>query len=295
MKQARECLGIAAALLSVYTLVLAAQPSLPVPSCQSTLSGADFPHLVPEFLAWQALLGELHRDGKQHLIVNDITLGADGYSLVVERTAALRTQLASLRSKHADREARIRDAEVADAIIDARDDLIRSLPIESYRSLKTAVEAARRGSFNLAAPGRTIGLISSGSGCRVTVRGRDYPHLIRDKFAWRFYFQTIAGAAKNFRRGPNDYDPRHIAAVRSSQPIPLPWQYITQLLETATQVVADIERLPNTADADAIGDAIAEDARDQLIRSLPRPIWLAVKADESRSRAGTIIAFPPSR
>ena len=118
---------------------------------------------------------------------------------------------------------------------------------------------------------------------------------MREQFLWRAYFQTVGGTAKSFRYGPNNYDPRHIAAVRSSLPIPLPWQYITQLFETAIQVVEDIERLPNTAEADAIGDSIAENARDGLIRRFPESIWLAVKADASRVSAGAVIAFPPTR
>jgi hypothetical protein len=294
MKRGRSYFSVALIAL-LCTAVLAGQPSLPSSSCKSILSGADFPELVPEFIAWQALIGDLQRDGKQHLTVNEATLNPQGYKFLVDRTAALRQQLAALRRQYASREARILDAELAGAITDARDDLIRSLPRESYQALSTALRTAKRMDFELPAPGRIVNIVSSGHGCQVTVRGRDYPHLMREQFVWRFYFQTIAGAAKNYRYGPNDYDPRHLAAVRSSLPIPLPWQYIAQILETATEVVAEIERLPSTVEADAIGDAIAEDARDQLIRLLPRPIWFAVKADFSRVRAGTILAFPPSR
>lgn len=294
MNHRRTCLVVL--IVSLCPPVLAiGHPTLQAPSCQSKLSGAEFPDLVPDFFSWQAVFEEIQAEGDQHPIINPTSLGAQGHTLVLQRTAALRTHLAELRGKLAARESRIRDTESANAITEARDDLIRSLPTNSYRILKTAVDAAKRKAFSLPAPGSLVGLIPSGSGCRVTVRGRDYPHLIPDKFYWRFYFQTIAGAAKSFRRGPDDYDPKHIAAVRSSMPIPLPWQYITQLLETATQVVEDIERLPNNEEADAVADSIAEEARDQLIRVVPKPIWLAIKADVSRSRAGTIMTFPPSR
>jgi hypothetical protein len=289
----KRALKGAVVLLSLSVPALAQHAPSLGSSCQVRLSGADYPSLVPEYLAWQALFDEIRGEESRHAIVNAKTLGQSEYDLVVVRVAALREQVAILETRYADRQPRTRDAEIAEAIIDARDDLIRSLPIRAYLIVKTALEAVKRQTFIIPASGRLVPIKPKGSGCQVVTRGGQYPHLIRESFYWRFYFRAIAGAAERFRRGPNDYAPAHIAAVRNSLPIPIPWQYLTRLLEAATRMRAKVEDLPNSLESDAVADLIAEEVRDQLIRDFPKVIWLAVKADASRARAGAFIAFPP--
>ena len=295
MQTRNTCFAVAViALLPSLTAVTAQSLSSASP-CRGSLNGAQYPELVPEYLAWQALFGELQREGIQHPTVNDVTLGATAYKAVVEKSNGLRSQLAALQRLHQGREVRIRDAEIADAVTDARDDLIRSLSSTSYAILKAALQKAKRKPFELPAPGQTVENTLAEGSCQVRVRGRDYPHLIRDRFVWKLYFQTVGGAAKSLRRGPSEFDPRHIRAVQSSLPIPLPHEYLVDLLETSSKVVTDIEQLPQTADADAAADAIAEAARDALIRRVPRTVWLAIKADTRRIRTGAVITFPPNR
>jgi hypothetical protein len=110
---------------------------------------------------------------------------------------------------------------------------------------------------------------------------------------WRVYFESRAGAAEQFRVEPGTYAPAHISAVHRT--LPVSSEYITHVLNVSYQVQKDIAALPDRVDSGAVANAIAGAARYNLLKSLPREIWIAVKADAYRARSGMAMTFPATQ
>ena len=269
------------------------RPIQPQTPCLGSLSGSAFPDIVPAYLAWGGLFDDIHRLSGKHSMLNETRLGSDALRLVSERVRNLQADLAKANVTHFSSDAKVRDNAVAETILDARDDLIRSLAEEDFRLVQEALAETVKRTFLLPAPGQRVTNSLTESACRVTVKGHEYPHLIRDQLVWRAFFMSQGGAAHESRLGPGNYSPSYMSRLETR--LPLPPEYMVQVLDIAVRVQANIKELPPTEENDAVGDQLAIDGRDELIRLLPKPMWIIVRAEVHRKRSGMFVSFPSPR
>jgi hypothetical protein len=180
----------------------------------------------------------------------------------------------------------------AQAVIEARDELLRSLPDDVMeRIVHAADDQARHLSFTLPAPGKLV-TVDGMTKCRVTVNGQEFPHLIPEADYWEFYFRVRSMAAVPFATG-DGFAAEHIRAVRSAKELDIPEEYIQLVLRLATKTtkVIDSRRAQAGADDGDISDIVMK-ARTSLLRTLPGPVWLMVNRDAGRVRAGENFTFP---
>lgn len=258
------------------------------PSCAGTVDGGTHRTVVPSHLFWDQVFEDFLIAGDKHLTVNRDSVGVTAFELIRRRMQDLQSEKATIRATYAAAEARIRDAALAEAVLDARDDLIRSLSDEALLSVNAEAVRANARTFALPVAGRR----TATSACQVSIRARQFPHLIPESFYWRFYFAQRAGAAKNFRVLPSGYSPLHIEAVQRQ--LPLNSHDLTYVIDVATRVTTEIEGLRPDAPY-VLGDELAVKGRNELLRALPKETWRLVKADAQRSRGGITMVFPPSR
>lgn len=260
-------------------------------SCASIIPGEVFPEAIPTYVGWNNLFSEVARLGLNHPLANVGQIDRDEFAQMRQRNDQLQAEMGRSKARHFSSEPRVRDADLANVVLEARDDLIRTLSHGAFAVVENAAQAALKKPFDVPAPGTLVkpqGLQESL--CRVTVRGRDYPHLMPERLLWKLYLVSRADSAAKFRVGTATYDPRHIAAVQRT--LQAPPEHILTVLEVASRVQAEIVALPNEVESDRLGDQIAMTARNELVRTLPKEVWEAVKFDAFRIRNGMVTTFP---
>ena len=265
-------------------------PQHRTPPCSATLDGTKYPGILPAYLRWRAVFDDVRSKADEHLTINRDSVGVRPFEVIQRRVAGYHAQASKILS--APVETRIAEAQVADAVLDARDDLMRDLSQEVFATLGNEATRAGEKRVSLPAPGRPL-ISRAETNCQVTVRAKEYPHLIPENMYWRFYFLERAGAASRFRIAPNEYSPLHVSTVQKTLQIPA--EDIVRVINIASNVIAEIDRLPKTAANDLVAYEIADTGRVQLLKTLQKSSWLAVKEDAQRSRGGMTMVFPPSR
>lgn len=297
------CLSLAPFLSPAFPSVTYAQLPASSDACTGQLDGSRFPHVVPEQFAWEALFDATLRD----MSVLSRDLGMETKSLQALSTAA---RTAKDRA-NALKEASIpgvelsadRDAEAAEAILDARDSLIRRLDPAQYNRLRAWVEKNKKAhTYTLAAQGQRIEAAVGPAKCVVSANGRETPHLIPETFYWEFYFRSKATVAQQNKDANGEYLDDYIAVVRRYH-TRMPAEHVRTLLRVAEATTSRVDELRQAADRTPEGSTALEgqiagvvmNARAELVRRLPVTAWLAVRQDARQEQTSSVVSFPPSR
>lgn len=260
-------------------------PSAQGGSCTAEIAGWEQPNEIPEYLLWESLFADLERPSS-----GQSALGLASTPLAHVRTrAAEAVSLARSGRSHATLAVPTGpgqpEAVAAQAIVRARDGLIRDLDEGSGRLLRVAAwDHASTRVFSIPVRGKPV--VRTGlQQCQVTIRGRDHPHLIPEWGYWQTYFTTYTMSAASYRSGPNSYEPRYLSAIRRNH-LPIPEVHLVQMLETAHEVVAHLNSGTTVTPAE-----IVLSARANLLRSLPEESWLTVVKDAQRIRDSTTFSL----
>lgn len=280
-------------------------------ACIAVLDGGEFPQFLPTFFVWEQAWADAVSVPElqgQPLARGIATHGLDERTLTTlrdvgekarQRAAALRE--ASIAPGLPGDLATDRDIAAAEAIFAGRDELIRSLPVDRYRDVERGLQESRRElKYRFPVQGRVRRDAIVGDLCVVTIKGKDYPHLIPEAYAWEFYFRVRALGASSERTGEDSYSDIHLSTVQRVD-IPIAKEHILHLLRVATATNAAVDRLREAESSGHAGphEVVQEqlarlvlDARDDLVRTLPPKAWLAVQADVMRRMGGTVFDFP---
>jgi len=278
----------------------AAQETSTSTECAATLDGARFPNLVPEQFPWETLFELAAREPRR--IARDLNVTAATGQLLssVARDAQARAE--ALRGAPVPNVALTADREVeaAETILEGRDSLIRQLTaIELDRLLSWVAQTTKRSVYSLPATAEPTGLVASGTPCRVTVNGREFPHLVPEPFYWEFYFRAKVLATNGYKTADGGYGPEHIKALQEHH-LRIPDQDIITVLGIADETIRAVDQLRSRADATpeedrpAVLESIARvvmHGRAELIRRLPVPSWRAVRQDARQEQAASVVQF----
>ena len=260
------------------------------PTCTSAIDGVKFAQVVPEYLSWTLVLDALAGNGEQQLLGSIPAAAPTHLTIIRERLNRFQSQKARVNVAQFTSEPRLREAAIAEAVLETRDDLLRTLPQELFAELERASKKAAARVFSLPAPSRMTQTEDGQTACRVAIKGHEHPHLIREGLYWQFYFYSRAVTAEDYRLAPGVYTSAHISSV--SRTLPVASDHIGHILEVATRVHAEIKALPESPQSDEEAERIALRAREQLLRTLPTTVWNAVKAEAHRVRRGMVMGFP---
>jgi hypothetical protein len=187
----------------------------------------------------------------------------------------------------------------AEAILAARDELVRSLSPDRYDRLEQwNLSGQRQLEYTLPVRGR-LAQWDSGPMCIVSIRGRDFPYLIPEAYAWETYFRGRAIVASSQRTGPETYREEHIRTVQRHE-LPIAREHIVLILRVATSTNAAIDKVRQAARTEPADPHVAQQqlirivsqARAGLTRALPKRAWLILQADVTRTTGGTVFDFP---
>lgn len=268
-------------------------------SCAGRIDAWSHPHLVPGYLAWESFFASVEQPDSTLLQTLSVDGTAKDRILSQATFARSRAKAARASASAAISTGKSVDGEIegraergaAQAIVEARDELLRSLPDDvTERIVHASDDQARRQSFAIAAP-RKLVQVDGQTKCRVTVKGREFPHLIPEADYWEFYFRVRQVAAAPFAEG-DKFAAGHVLALQRSRELEMPAEYIQRILRFATDTMAHVDSLRGQGADDAqIAETILK-ARTTLLRTLPGPVWLLVNRDAARVRAGEEFTFP---
>jgi hypothetical protein len=277
------------------------------------LAGGEFPELIPAYYVWEELFRTAHSahlgsSSASLVLATALELDRNATDSLVAVSSAASVRASALRaaSPSADVPGLSLDREIAAAeqILEARDELIRELPKATFDRLRAWVDVRRRQTtFSFQPRGRLLTTDLGGTRCQVSVKGKEYPHLIPEGFYWEFYMRGLSLSAREYRAGRGGYAPEYIETLRRYH-LPILEEHIQLLLNVSSQTIVRVDNLRTGADYTQEGrgrqldievaDLVA-DARAELVRQLPRAAWAAIQRDAStRSRASTVFDFPPS-
>jgi hypothetical protein len=258
-------------------------------SCSGTLIGWEFPELIPEYWVWEQFFADVSRPASTVLGGTDL---APGEAAVVRDKAAQAIANAATARRAAPVVAQA-EADAAEAIISARDDLKRQLPESSLRAtiLKVYQQASQR-EYRLPVMGKRTDIAGT-TRCSVSVKGREYPHLIPETEAWRTYLLNYADAAEHISVGPNEYKEADLRGIQKSR-LSLTDDDLRRFLTFARDQGAIIEQMQDAGvDEKAIAQSVSA-ARDTLLRTLHPDAWMKVRRDAEMTRRGITFTYPPS-
>lgn len=275
-------------LLIVSNPVIHTASRQPTPdTCQVTISGAE---MLPQQVAWEAaftqyatgapLVTALKIEPSQKQRVVGVATTA------LQRASALRQSLGTSQAPGA---ALDRAVLIAGAILDARDDLARSLSPEEFAALDAQVNAVSRElTLTLPVAGRPKPLGRDNIVlCETQVVGRDYPHLIPEPFVWETYLGTWARASSGSITSTGLFNDTYVNMVQRTRLRTSVFD-IQAFLKIAELAAADVAVLRNaaTGDPDAEVRKVVMRARHDLLRTLSEPGWRAVQLDVDRAVTG---------
>jgi hypothetical protein len=292
MRITRYILGSLVFPYAAVLMVAAAFAQQTEAPCEGRLNGEEFPFLVPEYVAWEDIFTRAQRtqptgSGLQLTESGRQSLQATG-SLALKRAAALRAtpvQPGAISPNSA----------AADLLLEARDDLLRTLSTVDTARLVEAVESTRRQTrYAFAKPGRRVNIPIANITCLITIKGKDQPELIPEAYYWEFHLRSLASISAEHRIGGAAYTADYMSALRHHLRIPDRdvIAVLTTAAETLLQVDAARAKYTDSRDAESAVASIVRAARLKLLRSLPRESWVAVQRDAARARVGTVYDFP---
>jgi len=296
--------GLLLLFLPTSESMLGGVQSVPGSPCIARLDSSQFSNLVPSHDAWETLwtrAAEARTDPiaasrlADDLSVSEESVGVlAAYGVIAtSRMAAIRTvgpsgAGGSVSTPHA----------VSEAILEARDDLIRALPEAEFARVRSWVDGHLRSRpYTFVPLGRLVPSAAAGIRCHISVTGREHPELIPEPFIWEAYFHVLSSVARVYVAGGAEYKPENISVLQKHD-LPISRADIQIVLEIALATNARVEErrsLAGLGDNTARRLAIAQivlDGRSQLIRRLSKMSWLAVRRHANDGRAATIFDFP---
>lgn len=271
-------------------------------ACVGTLDGAKFPTLVPSAFLWQQLFESA---GNRNIEALRGKLDARSFERLVEAAdVALARSSALLRAGLAagspDALQADRDIAAAEALLDARDELTRTLTPPDFDELEQFVQTmSREVAYVFDVPGKWVPW-DAGQRCKVTVKGSERPDLIPEAYAWEFYFRVRSVTAAPAATGPDRHSVEHLLALRRHSLSGIPLEHIQIVINVATAATKRVDAIraaePNVPhDHQKVLLDIQRTvfrARRELVRALLRTSWLAVLGDMGDMMRGTTFDFP---
>jgi len=303
-------LGVYALLLAILGLLPPAPSLLPQESegaaCVGHLDGSSFPELVPPQSLWSAfwtMVDQLDGDPAKAAAAVGPMLGIDSATAhaLVRQGAFLRARLTALRLQAARGDPPPSGQATPEAILEARDDLIRTISEPEFRRLQQWTDSeAQHIQYSFGRIGKLVASRTEpGLRCHVSVSGKTHPELIPESFVWEAYFRARSSIARFYMIGGSDYKPENLPILQRNH-LPIPDADVQTVLEIAVQATAlvDAQRSRPPAGSDGlvrkeIADIVLS-ARAQLLRRLSKMSWLAVKHDADEFRAASLFDFPTS-
>jgi hypothetical protein len=268
-------------------------------SCSATLDGGQFPFLVPEFVVWQDVFLRAQTGEQATETAGDIQeprLSAGGLRslrdigpLAVQRAEALRSAPFRPGGVPAATAA-------ADLVLEARDDLLRSLTATDAESMATHLEAKRRAArYTFTQVGRRAASPGAVATCPTTIEGKQSPELIPEAYYWEFYFRMLASVSEPHRIAAAEYTPDFMSALRRGH-LPIPERDVIAVLTLAAEVIPVVDAMraqwADSRDAERAVAPLIRAARSKLLRSLPRGSWIHVRRHAAENRNATVYTFP---
>lgn len=268
------------------------QLTTPASACTGILSGEQFPDLVPAFAPWEATLQAADTNGLKTMSARAVSATRSHGQRALAKARALRNSpSAGLRQNLAlDHE-----AAAADAILFARDELIRELSPEDFRSLHARQHALRRSSYTFSITGKRA---ADGTRCVVSITGAEHPHLVPEAFYWEHFLRATLEAAR-FDAGPG-YSDDALKAIQKHH-MRIPDADLRTFLDTAADAidrVSELRRAPTAESATgprAVDQAVADvlaNAHADLVRKLSRSSFVAIQRRAHKIRAASTFDFP---
>lgn len=277
----------------------------PRADCVARLDGSAFPQLIPEYWVWEELFARV-QSGKETSTLAQLRtrthLSEGGTNLLASTSSAALRRVELLRSSTAPTNGVSRNALVADALLDSRDELLRSLSDTDVQSLIEHIGRRRREMlYAFAKPRRRADDETQRVKCRMSVSGKADAELIPEAYYWEFHLRVLASISETRRLGPDKYDADYIDALRQ-QSLPIPETDVLLVLKTAIQTIAEVDGLRVAHSASLEGGIAIEmlvanavqSARVTLLRRLSSSSWSVVQRHAASRRAGIAYDFPTS-
>ena len=263
--------------------------------CVVTVSGAIEPDILPAANVWENVFKRYVTEPKAQLSIETHERVHRTATTALAKADALRQSLvtADWGPGRALQVVRDREAAIADAFLNARDELARTLPTIEFDRLNDQVdEALSTMTVTLPTPGRIVARPDGTAYCRAAVRGDDFPHLIPEYKVWEAFLDAWASVA-TYNKTPNGSYPReYLLSVRRTS-FRMSDTDLQLFLDAAIATAGEVERLHNTMPHES--DQQARDAglsirhavlhaRWNLLRNLSPAGWLELQRGFERSR-----------
>jgi hypothetical protein len=293
MDLTRNVVGNLVFLCAVSVTVAATFAQQAETACQGRLDGDQFPFLVPEYLVWEDSFSRVQ--GTRPTDAGLQLTASGGRSLQAIGSVALK-RAAALRAAPAQPGAASPATTAADLVLEARDDLLRTLSTADAERLAEQIESnRRRTSYAFAKPGRRAAVPSARITCLISIEGKEHPELIPEAYYWEFHLRTLASISEQRRLGDSTYTADFMSALRR-QHLPIPERDVIVVLTTARDTIPNVDaaraKYEDSKDAERAVATIVRTTRLKLLLSLPRESWIIVQRDAARRRAGIVYDFP---
>jgi hypothetical protein len=243
---------------------------LPAPdstACEANIEGWKFPTEVPSYMQWEPVLAALA--ASDDTLTRPLNVGASTLGRIKAQALSGTERARQLRAMSSS------DVAVAAAIMNIRDELIRQLPPTTFDDLQAIVwKRTEATAFKLPTVGKRV-TNEAMSRCRVQADFKKEPHLVPEYFVWNAYFSAKAGIAAERRLQDGSFPDSFITwmcTVLRIQP-----SSMISLLNIASDAAAQVEALRSQEASDRQIESAVMSRRAQLIRTLPRRDWAAIK------------------
>lgn len=262
------------ALLALISGTAYAQSPPQLPACSPLLRAGLAPYQLPPSLVWEPVLGRVAAGLSAAIAADSLDSSARGVAVAAARNAANRAQAARAAGSPANES----ESDVAEAIVEARDDLIRSLPPAVFDALDAEAQAGTS-PRNYRVPGHYVRRGNT-TRCEGGANLKTHMYLVPEGALWEFYFHWRAVGAADSRLPVGGFDPQYVTGIGRGLKIPAP--FIATVLQASVDADARVSmlRAADASDRDIARDVMR--ARTDLLRMLPRTVWLAVVADTRR-------------
>jgi len=262
-------------------------------TCQVTISGTE---VLPQQVVWEAAFTQYATGAP---LVPSLKIAPSQKQRVIgvaatalQRASALRQSLSASPAPGAGLD---RAALIAGSILDARDELVRSLSQEEFSALDEQVNAASHDvTLTLPLAGRRKPLGRDNIVlCETQVWGRDYPYLVPEAFVWETYLGTWARASSGSISPTGLFNDSYVKMVQRSRlrtTSVFDIQAFLKIAELAAAEVADLRNAKTGDTQDTRTDTevrkVVMRARYDLLRTLSQSGWRGVQQDVDRAVTG---------
>jgi hypothetical protein len=269
-------------------------------ACTARLDGARFPYLVPEYEVWKDLF-----ESAQVTQGFSSTLAAAGTDPQLSATAnralhaiasAALPRAAALKATPSQPGGVSAASAAAGLILDARDDLLRTLSATDVERLFKHLEGRRRQTrYTFAMPGVRATAQGAVITCRLSINGKEHPELVPEPYYWEFHLRVLASISEKHRTGPAAYSTEYMSVLRE-QRLAIPERDVVTLLAIASDTIRAVDSARaasvDSREAESAVAAIIRAARLDLLRRLPKDSWVVVQRDAANRRGGIEYDFP---